>query len=137
MELMCKLSVGIAGKRCRGYHTFCLCTWSTLTAAAVWRPAALVSTSYMGADHLINVNTARSMQAVGANTAMSILLTTSSNVISIFTVPLMLATVLKSSEAIAFDIAALIKSLIRTVLMPLLLGSSLRILPQVQSSYSR
>lgn len=75
------------------------------------------------------------MQAVGGNTALSILLTVSSNVISIFTVPLMLTTVLATSDTIVFDAIELIKSLVRTVLLPLLLGASLRALPQVQSQH--
>lgn len=73
------------------------------------------------------------MQAVGANTAMSILLTISSNIISIFTIPLMLALVLATSDAITFDVIALIHSLIRTVMIPLLVGAALRMLTQVHS----
>eukprot|EP00892_Ulva_mutabilis_P007513 jgi/Ulvmu1/5133/UM021_0150.1 len=70
--------------------------------------------------------------AVGANTAMSILLTACSNVISIFTVPVMLAAVLGTSGAISFDVVALTKNLIRTVLLPLSVGAAMRMFPQVR-----
>jgi hypothetical protein len=71
------------------------------------------------------------VQAVGGNTAMSILLTVTSNVAAIFTMPLVLRLVLATSCALNFDVMKLVIGLAQTVLLPLLFGASLRGITQV------
>ena len=57
---------------------------------------------------------------------MSILLTVTSNVVAVFTMPLMLRFVLATSCALDFDALQLVIGLSQTVLLPLLVGSALR-----------
>jgi predicted Na+-dependent transporter len=71
------------------------------------------------------------IQAIGANTAMSILLTASSNVLATFTMPVMLSMALSSARGVSFDVLQMILGLVRTVLLPLALGVSFRAFSKV------
>lgn len=73
------------------------------------------------------------VQAVGGNTAMSILLTVTSNVAAVFTMPIMLRFILATSCALDFDALKLIVGLAQTVLLPLLFGAALRGVTWVRS----
>lgn len=57
---------------------------------------------------------------------MSILLTVTSNVAAVFTMPLMLRFVLATTCALDFDALQLVIGLAQTVLLPLVFGSALR-----------
>lgn len=67
------------------------------------------------------------LQAVGGNTALALLLTVGSNLLGIFTMPFMLAAVLGAgSGAVQIAPAPLLRSLVKTILTPLLLGAAAR-----------
>jgi predicted Na+-dependent transporter len=74
------------------------------------------------------------VQAVGGNTAMSILLTVSSNIAGVFTMPLILQLMLATSCALKFDALKLVIGLAPTVLLPLLIGAALRGVTWVRAS---
>lgn len=71
--------------------------------------------------------------AVGGNTAMSLLLTVTSNVLSIFTMPFVLALMLATSGTVTFEPVTLVINLMRTVLVPLILGACLRANKQLRN----
>ena len=60
------------------------------------------------------------------NEALALLLTVSTNLLGIFTVPLLLQAILSASGALQFDTATLVAKLIVTILVPSVLGSVLR-----------
>lgn len=73
------------------------------------------------------------VQQLGANQAMSILLTSSSNVAAVFTMPQIVSLLLASSKAqISLDAWAMVLRLMKAVLLPLLVGASLRSAAQVR-----
>ena len=74
------------------------------------------------------------MQTVGANTAMSLLLTATSNVLAVFTVPFVTARLLAMAGAVSFDPVAMMVRLVKAVLVPLAVGVLLRGLPQARSA---
>ena len=64
---------------------------------------------------------------MGGNTALALLLTVGSNLMGIFTMPFMLCAVLGAGRgAVQIPPAPLLRSLIRTILTPLLLGAAAR-----------
>ena len=65
---------------------------------------------------------------------MSLLLTVTSNVLAIFTVPMVLSNILASSASVSFDPLPMISNLAKTVLLPLILGASLRVLSKVNTN---
>ena len=67
------------------------------------------------------------MQAVGGNTALALLLTVGSNLLGIFTMPFVLSAVLGAvSGSVKIAPKPLLQSLIKTILVPLLIGASAR-----------
>ena len=74
------------------------------------------------------------MQAVGANTAVSILQTVTSNTLAVVTVPFVTASVLSMTGTLVFDPGAMCLRLAKTVLVPLLLGACLRTITSVCTS---
>lgn len=68
-----------------------------------------------------------SMQAVGGNTALALLLTVGTNLAGIFTMPFVLSAILGTgASAIHIDPAPLLRALIETILVPLLAGMAAR-----------
>jgi len=66
-----------------------------------------------------------SVQAVGGNTALALLLTVGSNLVGIFTMPFLISAVLGAgSGAVHIAPGPLLRSLIKTILFPLLLGAA-------------
>lgn len=66
-------------------------------------------------------------QVVGGNAALALLLTIGSNLLGVLTMPYMLCWVLGASPAsIAIQPAPLLKTLVQTILLPLMLGAGLR-----------
>lgn len=63
---------------------------------------------------------------------MSLLLTATSNVLAVFTVPFVTARLLSMACAVSFDPVAMMLRLVRAVLLPLAIGVLLRALPQVR-----
>ena len=72
------------------------------------------------------------MQTVGANTAMSILLTSTSNIVAVFTMPIVVSQMLAVSGSLSMDAGAMTLKLVKSVLLPLLVGASLRAFQQVR-----
>ena len=70
------------------------------------------------------------MQTVGANTAMSILLTSTSNIIAVFTMPFVVSRLL-ASGSLSLDAGEMTIRLVKSVLLPLLIGATLRSVQQV------
>ena len=67
------------------------------------------------------------MQAVEGNVALALLLTTGSNLLGIVTVPFLLCTLLGTGDiGGVLDPVQLLASLIKTILVPLLLGAAAR-----------
>jgi predicted Na+-dependent transporter len=73
------------------------------------------------------------LQSVGANTAMSLLLTATSNILGVFSVPFMVAALLASTSTVTFDPVLMVLKLATTVLAPLAVGAALRSFRQVSS----
>jgi predicted Na+-dependent transporter len=71
------------------------------------------------------------VQAIGANTFMSLLLTTTSNVLAVATVPYIVAFVFTRATTVTFDPADMVQRLVTTVLVPLAIGALLRSFPKV------
>eukprot|EP00884_Botryococcus_braunii_P020326 jgi/Botrbrau1/6978/Bobra.0165s0014.1 len=66
-------------------------------------------------------------EAVGGNTALALLLTVATNLLGIFTMPFILCSVLGSAgSAVKIAPAPLLKSLIKSILIPLLIGAGAR-----------
>lgn len=70
------------------------------------------------------------MQTVGANTAMSILLTTTSNIVAVFTMPYVVSMLL-ASGSLSLDAGQMTVRLVKSVLLPLMVGAALRSFKQV------
>lgn len=68
------------------------------------------------------------MQTVGGNTALALLLTVASNLLGIFTMPFVICQLLGSStgSAVAIQPGPLLKNLVKTILVPLVAGASVR-----------
>lgn len=70
-----------------------------------------------------------SSQAVGGNTALALLLTVGSNLLGIFTMPFVLCAVLGAGGgAVQISPGPLLRSLLKTILLPLLAGAAARAL---------
>ena len=68
-------------------------------------------------------------QAVGGNTALALLLTVGTNLAGIFTMPFVLCWLLDTgSSAVALSPGPLLRSLVKTILVPLLVGAGSRAL---------
>ncbi|CAL5222608.1 g5001 [Coccomyxa viridis] len=66
-------------------------------------------------------------QAVGGNTALALLLTVGTNLAGIFTMPFMLCWLLDTgNSAVALSPGPLLQSLVKTILVPLLIGAGAR-----------
>lgn len=66
-------------------------------------------------------------QAVGGNTALALLLTVGTNLAGIFTMPFVLCRLLDTgSSAVALSPGPLLRSLVKTILVPLLIGAGSR-----------
>ena len=66
-------------------------------------------------------------QAVGGNTALALLLTVGTNLAGIFTMPFVLCWLLDTgSSAVALSPGPLLRSLVKTILVPLLVGAGSR-----------
>ena len=72
------------------------------------------------------------VQTVGANTAMSLLLTATSNIIAVFTMPYVLKAVVCAGSAIEFDAGLMVLALAQNVLAPLVVGAALRCIGKVR-----
>lgn len=68
------------------------------------------------------------MQTVGGNTALALLLTVASNLLGIFTMPFVLCQLLGSTSGAAVTLkpGPLLQNLLKTILVPLLIGASIR-----------
>ena len=67
------------------------------------------------------------MQAVGGNAALALLLTVGTNLVGIFTMPYVLCWVLGAgNSAVSLAPGQLLRSLMRTILLPLLIGAAAR-----------
>ena len=67
------------------------------------------------------------LQTVGGNTALALLLTVSSNLLGIFTMPFLLCQLLGSSgSAVTLKPGPLLLNLLKTILVPLLFGATIR-----------
>ncbi len=67
------------------------------------------------------------LQAVGGNTALALLLTVGTNLAGIFTMPFMLCWLLDTgNSAVALSPGPLLHSLVKTILVPLLIGAAAR-----------
>ena len=67
------------------------------------------------------------MQTVGGNTALALLLTVSSNLLGIFTMPFLLCRLLGAAgSAVSIQPAPLLSNLLKTILLPLLGGALVR-----------
>ncbi len=67
------------------------------------------------------------MQAVGGNAALALLLTVGTNLAGIFTMPFMLCWLLDTgSSSVALSPGPLLQSLVKTILVPLLIGAGAR-----------
>ena len=67
------------------------------------------------------------LQTVGGNTALALLLTVSSNLLGIFTMPFLLCQMLGASgSAVTMKPGPLLLNLLKTILVPLLGGASIR-----------
>ncbi len=78
------------------------------------------------ADHVSSPG-APALQAVGGNAALALLLTVSTNLAGIFTMPFVLCGLLGAGrQALALAPGALLRNLLRTILAPLLVGAAAR-----------
>ena len=68
------------------------------------------------------------MQTVGGNTALALLLTVASNLLGIFTMPFVLCQLLGSTSgsAVSLKPGPLLQNLLKTILVPLIVGASFR-----------
>lgn len=67
------------------------------------------------------------LQQVGGNVALALLLTVSSNMLGIFTIPFLMPALLGSGAgAVQLSPLPLLKQLVQTILVPTLIGASLR-----------
>ena len=84
------------------------------------RPPDLTGLTSLGKDTLW-------LQAVGGNTALALLLTVGTNLAGIFTMPFMLCWLLDTgNSAVALSPGPLLQSLVKTILVPLLIGAGAR-----------
>lgn len=79
-----------------------------------------------------NVSVVTAAQDVGANTAMSLLLTAASNIAAVFTMPFLLAAILGGAAAVSFEPRTMVRGLVMSVLLPLAIGVCLRSLQPVR-----
>jgi predicted Na+-dependent transporter len=78
-------------------------------------------------SHLSATAATRCSQAVNGNTALALLLTVSSNLLGIFTMPFVMCSLLGGTQSsFAIGPAALCESLVRNILLPLLAGVAAR-----------
>ncbi len=67
------------------------------------------------------------VQAVGGNAALALLLTVGTNLVGIFTMPFVLCWALGAgNSAVSLAPGPLLRSLMRTILLPLLIGAAAR-----------
>ncbi len=67
------------------------------------------------------------LQSVGGNTALALLLTVSSNLLGIFTMPFILCQLLGAlGSAVTMKPGPLLANLLKTILAPLLAGATIR-----------
>ena len=78
-------------------------------------------------SHLGKGMLSSALQTVGGNTALALLLTVSSNLLGIFTMPFILCQLLGASgSAVTMKPGPLLANLLKTILAPLLAGAAIR-----------